>query len=449
MNLNNLYLPELREMLANHDVEGLREFCAALHPARTVEFMLGLDSEEMWQVLAAADPSVGAELFSFLPLEKQIEIALTTDRGAFGALLSELPSDDRVDLLKELDDAVVDQLLPLLPLEERRDIQRLYEYPEGTAGSVMTTEFASVPESYTVREAFETLSRQTEDLETVYYVYVVDDGNQLRGLVSARQLVSYYGRPETPIKELMQRELVTVEVDDDQEVLAQKVADYDLVAIPVVDDQRRLLGIVTHDDVIDVVLEEAVEDAHQIGAIDPLEERYLDTHLWTLTWKRGLWLTFLFLGALLTAFALQHYDRDTEKWVWLGLFVPMVISSGGNSGSQSATLVIAALKVGHLALSDWWQVIRRELAQGVLLGAFLGLIGFVPACFMTAGPHEAVVVPITVLLVVICGTLVGSILPLLFQRLGFDPAIMSTPFVAGIIDLVGIVIYMNVAIVIL
>ena len=236
---------------------------------------------------------------------------------------------------------------------------------------------------------------------------------------------------------------------DDQEDVADKVAKLNLLAIPVVDEERRMLGIITHDDVIDVVHEEAVEDAHRIAAVDPLDESYLKTSLITLSWKRGIWLIVLFFFALLTAFALEHHDTKLQKWVWLVPFIPLVISSGGNTGSQSATLIITALSRGHITLADWKQVISRELTMGLMLGAMLGGLGYVTSIMFEpvgAFSYASLVVPLTLLLVVIAGTLTGSILPLVFESLGWDPALMSNPFVAGIIDILGIVIYMNVAI---
>jgi magnesium transporter len=233
---------------------------------------------------------------------------------------------------------------------------------------------------------------------------------------------------------------------DDQEEIANKVAHFDLLAIPVIDDDRRMLGIITHDDIIDVFREEATEDAHRIAGVDPLEQSYLETGIFTLTWKRGVWLIVLFVGALLTAFALTYYDEHhLQIWSWLVVFIPLVISSGGNSGNQSATLIITAMATGDVTLSNWYQVIRRELFVGLLLGSGLGAIGFLSALAMSYSLEESAVLPITLLLVVVSGTLLGAALPLIFKRLGLDPALMSNPFVAGIIDILGIVIYMSVA----
>jgi len=443
--VNTLYLPELREMLAENNAEEMREFCTALHPARTAEFMEGLTADEAWRVLQHADAETREEIFGYFDEDKQLEILESQDRQEIAGLVAEMPPDDRVDLLQEADDTIVEEILPLLPTDERRDYLRLREYPEGVAGAVMTTEVAKLGEGLTVKQALDELGRQAEELETIYYLYVVDETDHLRGVVSARQLVSAMTNPETRLGELMETDVAAANVRDDQEEVAQKVARFDLLAIPVVDDEHRMLGIITHDDVIDVMREEATEDAHRIAAVNPLEESYMKTPVFTLSWKRGVWLTLLFVFALLTAFALQHYRTDIEELTWLVLFIPLVISSGGNTGNQSATLIITALATKDIELRDWLHVVRRELATGMLLGGFLALIGFIAARILTGELVYAVVVAVTLVLVVICGTLFGSVLPLIFKRLGLDPALMSNPFVAGIIDILGIVIYMQVA----
>lgn len=447
--INTLYLPELREMLESGDVEGLREFCTALHPARTAEFMEGLTAAESWAVMQMADSPTRVEIFGFLNEEKQVEIVETCDPEAVSQLIADMPPDDRVDLLNEVDTEVVEQVLPLIPLEERRDILRLQAYPEGTAGSIMTTEVARLPETLTVREALDQISHMAEDLETVYYIYIVDDENHLRGLVSARQLVTHLNKPNLLIAELMERDLVTVEATDDREIVAAKVADYDFLAIPVVDHEQHLLGIITHDDVIDVLQEEAAEDAYLAGGVAPLEQDYLSIPWLRFTRHRAGWLAMLFVGALVTILALRSYHETIDNVAWLVLFLPLVISTGGNSGSQSATLIIRALATKEITPSAWWAVVWRELLVGLSLGMILGSIGYVIGFFLAPSPTEALVLPITLVLVVTSGTLVGSLLPLLFVRLGWDPALMSAPFVAGISDIVGILVYMNVAILLL
>ncbi len=446
--INTLYLPEIREMLAANDTAELREFCTALHPARTADFMEGLTPSEAWAVLKHAELETRCEIFRYFDPAMQEYIAQAEPRVEIAELITELAPDDRVDLLKDVEPYVVEELLPLIPAVERRDILRLRAYPEGTAGSVMTTEIVKLEERLTVEETLGELARQSAEVETIYYLYVVDDEDHLRGVVSTRQLVSTMDKMDTPLGDLMEADIVVCKANDDQEDVANKVARYDLLAIPVVDEERRILGIITYDDIIDVVREEATEDAHRIAAVDPLEESYMETPLLTLVWKRGMWLTILFIAAILTAFVLEHYHTRLLWWPWLMAFVPLVISSGGNSGSQSATLIITALTVGDISISDWWRVVRREFYQGIMLGGFLGLVSLIAAWWMIPGTQTfaaTMVVPVTVLLVVVCGTLSGSILPLLFKRLGLDPAMMSNPFVAGIIDILGIIIYMTVA----
>lgn len=437
-------------MLELGDVEGLREFCTALHPARTAEFMEGLTAAETWRVLQTADPSTRVEIFGYLDRQKQIEIIETCDPESVSTLIADMAADDRVDLLNAIDEEVARQLLSMVPAEKRRDILRLQAYPEGTAGALMTTEVARLPETLTVRGALEELSRIAENLETIYYIYIVDDQNHLRGAISARQLVTNLNKPNMPISDLMERNLVTVEVSDDQEAVAAKVAAYDFLAIPVVDHEQHLVGIITHDDVIDVLQREATEDAYLAGAVGPIEEGYFSIPWFQITRHRASWLTLLFVGALGTILALRTYQETLHKVEWLVFFLPLLIACGGNSGSQSATLIIRALATGEVSPRLWWSVVWRELRTGLVLGLFLGAIAYVIANFLApVPPFDLIVIPVTLLLVVCCSTLLGSLLPLLFAKLGWDPAFMSTPFVTVITDVVGILIYMNVAFLIL
>ncbi len=443
---NPLYLPELREMLAENDVAGMREFCGALHPARTVEFMDGLTAEESWNVIRHADEYLRRDIFCFFPEDLQVKILESLDREEAAKLIGEMPPDDRVDLLQEVAPQVVEEVLSLVPAEERRDIQRLQAYPEDTAGAVMTTEFARVGESMPVKQALDQIARQAEQLETIYYIYVLDDEGHLHGLVSARELLSATRFPDRPVGEIMERDLLTVNVSEDQEEVALKVAKYDLLAIPVVDDEHRMLGIITHDDVIDVMAEEAIEDAHLAAAVAPLDGSYMSTPLIELTRKRAIWLTVLFFGAMLTAIAINHHEADLDSVPWLVVFLTVIISSGGNSGNQSAALVITALSAGEISVSDWWRIVRREFAMGILLGGLLGACGYFCAILRSdVNAYAAIVLPVTLVLVVLSGTVLGSMLPLVFRRLGLDPALMSNPVVAGVLDVLGFLIYMNVA----
>lgn len=432
-------------MLAENNEAELREFCTALHPSRTAEFMEGLDRDEAWTVLQHAEEPLRVEIFSYFDPDRQQEMLAHQDERQVAELVASIPADDAVDLLSEIKTDRVDSLLALVPTEDRRDIRRLQTFEEGTAGSIMTTEAACLDEQLDVRAALEQLSQQAEELETIYYIYVVDKTNHLRGVLSARMLVSAIGKSNVTVADLMDTDILTVNAEDDQQDVAQIVAKYDLLAIPVVDEQRHMLGIITHDDVIDVVFEEAAEDVQRIAAVEPLEDSYMRTPVVTLAWKRGLWLAILFFCALLTAFALKFYDEFLRTYAWLYAFVPLVIGSGGNSGAQTSTLIIAAMATGDVRVSDWFKIVSRELMTGLLLGLFLAALSLPPAWWFAPTPFAAVVLPATIVLVVLCGTFSGSILPLVFKKIGWDPALMSNPFVAGINDILGIVVYVAIA----
>jgi magnesium transporter len=454
--VNTLFLPELREMLAENNQFELHEFCTALHPGRTAEFMEGLDAPDAWRVLRYADLKLREEIFGYFPHEKQLAIIESQERAEVAELIADLPADDRVDLLHDVRPEVVEELLPLLPAHERREILRLREYPEDSAGGMMTTEVAMIDENLTARQAIDELTRAAEHLETIYYIYAVDDDQRLDGVVTARQLLTALKKPEMRVADLMESDLIFVEATADRNEVTNQVAKYDLHAIPVVDDRRRLLGIITHDDVIDAVRQEATEEAQRSAAVAPLEDGYLQTGLVTLWWKRGVWLTVLFVTGMFTATALKYHEGQLNKWTWLVFFLPLIMGSGGNTGNQSATLIITALTTGNIRLRDWRTILWRELRVGLMLGGLLACLGLVLSWIQTRNIVEVqkhdwwpLVVPITLVLVVTCGAVSGSLLPLVFKRLGLDPALMSNPFVAAISDILAIVIYMTVALTLL
>jgi len=437
---NPILLPELRAMLAEGDVSGLREVAEELHPATVAEFTEGLEPPELWRMLDAVRVERQAEIFPYFPLPKQVELVKAGDRAHLGGLLEWMAADNRDDLLRELAPELVEDLLPLVAKAERHDIRMLLSCPEDSAGSLMTTEYASLPENITAGEAISRLRSQAPDSESIYSVYVLDGERRLLGSVSLRDLI--LARPTSPVADLMERGVISVRVDDPAEKAVDTLARFDFLAVPVVDDQNRLVGIVTHDDVLDQVRQEATDEAQRIAAIAPLGESYLEAGIVTLAWKRGVWLAILFATAALTAMVLSS---SPIKHAWLVAFIPLVIASGGNSGNQSATLVITALSTGDAKPSDGLRILRREVAMGLLLGSLLAIPGYGLALAYAPDPGHAVVIPVTILAVVLLGSLVGSVLPLVFRSLGLDPALMSNPFVSAIVDIVGIVIYTGVS----
>jgi magnesium transporter len=454
---NPLFGPEIRWMLENDDRVEMETFCETLHPATVAETLEDFEVEDVWRILTSTSIGNQAHIFTYFPLESQVEMVEGTGRNHMARLIEQMPSDDRADLLQQLEPRVAEGLLRLVDEAERRDIAHLVKYPENTAGSLMTTEYAWLPAQITVGEALDRLRLQAPDSETIYYVYVVDERRRLLGVISLRDLI--LAPRQATVSDRMETHIVTIKVTDDVEEVAQEITRYDLLALPVVDEENRLVGIVTYDDVIDVVVEEATEDAHRMGAVDPLEEDYLQAGF-TLIWrKRVLWLAVLFLAEMLTFNAMAYFDDTMRAVTVLAMFVPLCISTGGNSGSQAATLVCRAMATGQVEVGDWFRVFRRELLMGLALGAALGAIALFRTRFLTPtgvlqnpGGRQptdiwelTLVVVVAVTSICIWGTLVGSMLPLLFKRLGIDPGIASSPFVATAVDMTGILIYFSIA----
>ena len=443
--MNSLIGPDLRLMLEEGDADGLRAFCEELHPAATAEVLADLDDEVVWRVLSHCPLPRQVEIFEFLSVHRQVELVDAIGRERLSKLVEEMSPDDRADLLVRLDPDRVESLLPLLAQAERADVRRLLSVPPDSAGAIMTTEYASLPEDLTVAEALQDLRKQAPDAETIYYIYVLGPDRRLDGFVSLRDLI--LARPGRRLGEIMRRDVTSARVDDDKEEVAAQVMRYDFLALPVVDEQNRLVGIVTHDDAMDVVRQEAEEDVLRMGGVEPLQDSYSETGVLELAWKRGKWLMFLSLVALATAQVLQRFERVSEEYVWLVLFLPLVLASGGNAGSQSAALIIRAIALGDEANAGPLKLAGRELLVGGTLGLALAAIGYFSGyLWFELGAAESLMVAATVFVVVIVGTVCGSLLPLASRKLGLDPALMSTPLITAVMDVTGVVLYYGVGI---
>ena len=439
---NSLLLPDLKVMLDENDGPGLEEFCKALYPGVAAEVLEGLEPPQAWQVLSHCDPLTQAYIFQFLPLPYQIHLVDSIDRQSLSKLIEEMSPDDRVDLLERMDAAEVDDLLPLVAQAERADIRKLLSYPEDSAGSIMTTEYASLSADITVQEAINRLRLQAPSRETIYYVYITDADRHLIGFLSLRHLIM--AKPAVALADVMERDVISVRVDDDQEHVANEIARYDFIAIPVVDNQNKLVGIVTHDDAADVLQEEATEDQQRLGAVEPLEDSYLQTPLRTLLWKRGVWLIILLGAAFATAGVIKLFVHEGGGRGWMMMFLPLVLACGGNTGSQSATLIIRTLALGESSRNDWGRIAVREMWMGLLLGSGLGVVSFVAALLLVTVP-QASAVGLTVLAVVMLGAFLGAMLPIWFQWLGVDPALMSNPLIAALVDVFGVIVFYAIA----
>lgn len=362
-----------------------------------------------------------------------------------------LAPDDAADVLQEVPDEARPEWLRLLDDKAREEVRALLAYSEDAAGGLMSPRFARIRPEMTVDEAIRYLRRQAADrLETIYYAYVLDHAQHLLGVVSFREL--FAAPPQRRIHDIMKSDFVFVPEHMDQEAVSRLIARYDLMAVPVLDGERRMKGIVTIDDIVDVVEEEATEDMQNFGGLEALETPYLQTSFLGMLKKRGGWLAVLFIGETLTAAAMRNYEHAIARAVVLTVFVPLIISSGGNSGSQAATLVIRAMALGELKLRDWWRVMRREIGSGVLLGLFLALIGLLQivlgqslfGAYGAQAGRVAATVGLSLIGVVTWGTVCGSMLPLVLRRAGFDPASASAPFVATLVDVVGLIIYFSI-----
>jgi magnesium transporter len=401
-------------------------------------------------------PSHEADDF-FLSLEplEQETLLVALPQGEQRLWLRLLPPDDAVDLIQETPVEERDRLLELLDDTTRREVRALLAHAEDDAGGLMNPRFARIRPDMTVGEAFRYLRKQSPQVETIYYAYVLDGEQRLRGVVSFRQL--FQAPEDRSVVDVMRTDLVTVPEAMDQEQVARLFQQHDLLALPVVNETGRMVGIITFDDIADAIREEATEDIQKIGGVEALEAPYLTIDFVSLLKKRAGWLAALFLGEMLTATAMAHFEQEIAAAVVLALFVPLIISSGGNSGSQASTLVIRAIALGEVRLRDWWRVLRRELGAGLGLGAILGTIGLLRILTWQAVGHMygvhyfriAATVGLSLVGVVLWGSVAGSMLPFMLRKAGFDPASASAPLVATLVDVTGLVIYFSIASIIL
>jgi len=409
------------------------------------------------QIIANMAIHRAASVFKILDITEQRRIVKELPPFKTAELLNELPADDRTDFLEELPKEVIRDLIKLLDPEERRITLSLLGYPEDSVGRLMTPDYVYVYEHNTVDEVLNTIRKVAKSSETVDVIYIINEKGELVDDLKLRDII--LAAPDKKMEEILDGRVVALSVNDDQEHASQVFKMNNRVALPVTDDNNILLGIVTIDDMLWVANEEFSEDIQKIGGTEALEEPYLETPFFKLIKKRVGWLIVLFIGEMLTATAMSFFSDEIEKAVVLSIFVPLIISSGGNSGSQASTLIIQAMAVGEVTLSDWWRVMRREVLSGLMLGSILGVIGFLRICLwhflMTGGLIEDLygihwlligfTVGVTLIGVVLWGTLSGSMLPIILKKLGADPAASSAPFVATLVDVTGLVIYFSVA----
>jgi magnesium transporter len=442
---------EFEHLLQTGDSLEIRQFLDDQNISDIAELVYEYEEQES-KIIAGMAMHRAAGVFKILEFPTQQRIIQTLPPGKTAELLNELPADDRTSLLEELPSNVVRELIKLLDPEERKITLSLLGYPENSVGRLMTPDYVYVYEGDTIAQVLDIIRRVGKNSETIDVIYVINDKGELLDDIRIREFI--LNDPGMMVSELMDERVISLNAFDDQEVANEAFKMNNRVALPVVSNSNKLLGIVTIDDILWVAAEEFSEDMQKMGGTQALEQPYLEMPLGRLFKKRVVWLIVLFLGELLTATAMAFFEDEIAKAVVLALFVPLIISSGGNSGSQASTLIIQAMAVGEISLRDWWTVLRREIISGLLLGAVLGLTGFMRIFLWHAitpdvyGPHWMLIgitVGVTLLGVVLWGTLCGSMLPMVLKRLGADPAVSSAPFVATLVDVTGLIIYFSVA----
>jgi magnesium transporter len=448
----NHILPDFAKLLGERNFAGIKAELSQLAPADSVEAMEELQPAEQAVLFRLLPTDKATELFEYLPVEAQEKLLHAMGNEEAAKILDAMASDDRTALLEELPTQVCARLVDFLSPGERAVALKLLDYPEDSVGRMMTSEYLAIRDAWTVSQVLDHIRSHGSDRETLNVLYVVDGDGKLLDDVRIREFLLC--PLEMKVSELRDGVFTALHATDDQEAAVSAFRKYDRTVLPVIDGHGGLVGIVTVDDILDVAEEEATEDIHKIGGMEQLDEPYMDISFRRLVKKRATWLVVLFVGELFTATAMKHYEDEIAKVIVLNLFVPLILSSGGNSGSQAATLIIRAMGIGEVTLKDWWRVMRREILSGCSLGLILAIVGTVriiiwasifPGIYGTHWPLVAVTVGISLIGVVLWGTLCGSMLPFMLKRLGLDPATSSAPFVATLVDVTGLVIYFAVA----
>lgn len=452
-----LVAPDIQDLLES-DPSAVALETEEMHPADLADIAELLPTELLPRFLEVLPPGRAADVVEYLEEDLRTELFENMEPERAAALLTSLRPDERADALDEMDEEVADEILEAIPEREREETERLLQYEPDSAGGLMTTEFVSVPESHTVEEALLAVRSMARAgrREAMNTVYALNSDGLLTGVLSLRELLA---APEgAKVSDIAWTEIVSVLPTADREDVVQRTSDYDLTAVPVVDERRRLLGVVTVDDVIDVIQEEQTEDVQKFGGLEALEDPYLQSSFFALLGKRYPWLLVLFVGQMFTAAAMGYFEGEIAAATVLSLFIPLIISSGGNSGSQATSLIIRAMALNEIGARDWLRVMGKEALLGLSLGLLLGGVGVIRVLlWQWMGIHDvgeyytllAATVGATVVGVVLFGTLTGAMLPFILRRLGFDPASASAPLVATLVDVTGVVLYFSIAIAIL
>ena len=445
-------LPEIHELIEKRNFSALQRLFNDWLPVDLAELISDLPENEQAILFRLLPKDVATETFEYLELDAQENLLKALTQKDVARILNSMSADDRTALLEELPGTVAQELIKLLSFKEFKIAKTLLAYAEGSVGRLMSPDFLSVKKDWDINQVLEYIRTFGHESETLNVIYAVDDHGKLVGEMLARDLL--LSPLDKKVSEIISEDkIITLTATQDQQDALEAFKRYDNVALPVVDSNGYLIGVVTVDDMLDVAEEEETEDIQKFGGIEALDEPYIDVPLLQLVRKRAGWLVVLFLGEMLTASAMTYFEGELAKAIVLATFIPLIISSGGNSGSQAATLIIRSLSLGEIHIRDWWSVMRREILSGLMLGGILGTIGMFRVLFWSMILHRfttvwmliSFTVGLSLVGIVLWGTIAGSMLPMVLKRLGFDPATSSAPFVATLVDVTGIVIYFSVA----
>ncbi|MBN1870361.1 MAG: magnesium transporter [Candidatus Omnitrophica bacterium] len=435
--------PEIHEILkGDHAEQEIRGLFDDMHPYDLFVLCEDLQDDEIAQCIKALGIPKGIELFQQFDDHRKEEIFDSFSKEWMADILKEMAADERADFVKFLPEEKLEQVLPLIARAERMDIKKLSEFKEGTAGSIMTTDYSSLPPDITVREALEQLKRQAFDSETIYYIYVVDSNRTLIGSTSLRNIL--VASSNSKIEDIMYKNVISTHVDEDSEMVAKKLSDYDFLAIPVVDNSNRLIGIVTVDDVVDVVIKESTEDIYKYGAAGEYID-YMRSNPFQMARQRVIWLILLIFVGFISAWVLQVNAFHIKAIVALSFFTPLLLGASGNAGTQASTVVVRGLATGNIQITDLLRVMRKEISVGIVVGAIMAMVVALRALWLDENPKVGITVGLAMIMTVTLATTLGAFLPILFKKLKFDPAIMSGPFITSIIDVVSLLIYFQIA----
>jgi magnesium transporter len=434
-------LAQIRTALESGDLTTASSIIEALRPADQADIFSDLDEDQQSRLLPEINPADAADIMEQLYDEEAAEVAVQLPLSKLVRIVNEMEPDEAADLLDDMEPVQADTILA--QLEAAHQIQPLIQYPDDTAGGLMTSAFIALQRRMNAGQAIRTIRTWHPEEETIYYLFVTDRLKRLVGVVNLRQLI--VADPTTQIVDIMEHDVINVTVDTDQEDCADLMQRYDLIALPVVDDSQHLLGIITIDDLVDVIQSEASEDIQRLAATQPLDRAYLDTSIFSLTRKRIGWLLLLFLTATLTGWVMAAYAAEIRAMVTLTIFIPMLIGTGGNAGSQTTATIIRALAVGDIDWGDVWRVWLHEVSVGFILGLIMGAIGFALAAIWISDLQLALIVGLSILCIVLWSTGAGSLLPLLATRLKVDPTVVSGPVMSTLVDATGLLIYFNIA----